>query len=127
MVLQARKADVPAGDVEWKVRMRVCAWYSWLSGTPPAVTACNFEAVFGPDAIKAPAIRSLFRQFRDGHKEMCDLKRSGRPAVSTSANKIQEVKTVVTDQPRSTIASLARRTGLKYSSANAAASWCLTS
>ncbi len=45
---------------------------------------------------------------------MCDLKRSGRPPVAATEDKVQEVKEAVNAQPRSTIAKLALRTGLRY-------------
>ncbi len=112
--MTARKTDVPAGDVPWKVRLRVCAWYSQLLGKSAAATVRDFAAVFGLDANKAAAIRSLFRQFKDGRTEMCDLKRSGRPPVATAPDKIQEVKDAVTTQPRMTISKLALCTGLRY-------------
>ncbi len=112
--MSARKTDVPQGDVPWKVRMRVCVWYSQLLGTTAANMAHDFQHIFGPDAIKAAAIRSLFRQFQDGRQEMRDLKRSGRPSIKTAPTKVQEVKYAVTTQPRMTISRLALCTGLNY-------------
>ncbi len=94
--------------------MRVCVWYSQLLGTTAADTTRNFQRIFGQDAIKGAAIRSLYRQFRDGRQEMCDLKRTGRPSVKTGPAKVQEVKDAVTTQPRTTISRLALRTGLNY-------------
>ncbi len=115
MVLQAQKFKVPAGNVAWKVRMRACVWYSRLLGKPPAETARDLSSVFGNDAIKAAAVHSLYRQFRDGRQELLDLKRSGRPPVETAPAKIDQVKDLVTQQPRTTIAKLAHRAGLKSS------------
>ncbi len=115
MVLQAWKFEVPDGDVPWKVRMRVCVWFSCLLGRTPADTVRDLQSVFGEDSIKPAAVRSLMRQFRDGRQEMCDLKRSGRPPVQSAPDKVDQVKQLVTQTPRTTIARLANRAGLKSS------------
>ncbi len=112
--MPARKADVLTGDVSWKVRLRICAWYSQLLGQSAAATVRDFVTAFGPDAIKAAAIRSLFKQFKNGRTEMLDLRRSGRPPIASAADKVQEVKDAVTTQPKTTISKLALRTGLRY-------------
>ncbi len=112
---QAFNEQIPAGDVCLKVRQRVCAWYSRLLGKTAADTARELRTVFGDKAIKNAAVRSLFRQFRDGRTEMNDLKRSGRPKVRTD-DKVQQVKDIVKEKPNSTIHQIALRCGVSYSS-----------
>ncbi len=113
---QGFKARVPAGDIPWKVRLRVCTWYSQLLGKTAAETARDFLRIFGGDAIKEPAVKSLFRQFRQGRNEMCDLPRSGRPKVRTAA-KVAEVKQIVKEKPKSGIFQVACKAGISCSSA----------
>ncbi len=108
------KDSVPEGDVPWRVRLRICVWYSQLLGKTAAETSRDFERVFAQDSIKAVTVRSLFKQFRDGRTEMCDLKRSGCPKTRTQA-KVQAVKDLVKQKANTGIHELARKAGLTYS------------
>ncbi len=55
-VMAACKTDVPAGDIAWKICLRICVWYSQLLGHSAAQTTRDFQTVFGQDAIKPAAI-----------------------------------------------------------------------
>ncbi len=108
------KDSVPQGDVPWRVRLRICVWYSQLLGKTAAEIGRDFQRVFAQDSIKPVTVRSLFKQFRDGRTEMCDLKRSGRPKKRTAA-KVAEVKKLVKEKANSGIFELSRKCGLTYS------------
>ncbi|CAF3870852.1 unnamed protein product, partial [Rotaria sp. Silwood1] len=86
-------------------------------------TALNIEArtihdelhtVFGDEA---PSYRTVARRaqwFREGSEEIEDEERSGRPVTETTLDNIEEIRSIVNDDPHVIIAELQEHTGLSY-------------
>ncbi|CAF3359330.1 unnamed protein product, partial [Rotaria sp. Silwood2] len=66
---------------------------------------------------EAPSYRTVARWaqwFREGREEIEDEERSGRPVTETTLDNIEEIRSVVNDDPYVTIAELQKHTGLNY-------------
>ncbi|CAF4267146.1 unnamed protein product, partial [Rotaria sordida] len=52
--------------------------------------------------------------FREGREEIEDEERSGRPVTETTLDNIEEIRSIINDDPHVTIAELQEHTGLSY-------------
>ncbi|CAF1536206.1 unnamed protein product [Rotaria sp. Silwood1] len=86
-------------------------------------TALNIEARTIHDELhtvfddEAPSYRTVARWtqwFREGREEIEDEERSGRPVTETTLDNIEEIRSIVNDDPHVTIAELQEHTGLSY-------------
>lgn len=86
-------------------------------------TALNIEArtihdelhtVFGDEAPSYRTVARWTQWFREGREEIEDEERSGRPVTETTLDNIEEIRSIVNDDPHVTIAELQKHTGLSY-------------
>ncbi|CAF5130532.1 unnamed protein product, partial [Rotaria sp. Silwood1] len=70
--------------------------------------------VFGDDAPSYRTIASWAQWFREGHEEIEDEERSGRPVTESTLENIEEIRSIVSDDPHVTIAELQEHTDLSY-------------
>ncbi|CAF4012003.1 unnamed protein product [Rotaria sp. Silwood1] len=84
-------------------------------------TALNIEArtihdelhtVFGDEAPSYRTVTRWAQWFREGREEIEDEERSGRPVTKTTLDNIEEIRSIVNDDPYVTIAELQEHTGL---------------
>ncbi|CAF4820702.1 unnamed protein product, partial [Rotaria sp. Silwood1] len=104
-------------------------WYQENSKNSPPCdilfvrTALNIEArtihdelhtVFGDEAPSYRTVARWAQWFREGREEVEDEQRSGRPVTETTLDNIEEIRSIVNDDPHVTIAELQEHTGLSY-------------
>ncbi|CAF5131931.1 unnamed protein product, partial [Rotaria sp. Silwood1] len=86
-------------------------------------TALNIEAttihdelhtVFGDEAPSYRTVARWAQWVREGREEIEDEERSGRPVTETTLDNIEEIRSIVNDDPHVTIAELQEHTGLSY-------------
>ncbi|CAF1023690.1 unnamed protein product [Rotaria sordida] len=87
-------------------------------------TALNVEAttihdelrtVFGDEAPSYRTIARWAQWFREGREEIEDEERSRRPVTESTPENIEEIRSIVSDDPHVTIAELQEYTDLSYS------------
>ncbi len=88
-------------------------------GKTPKVCWNELQTVFGEETMSIESVRHWHRRFRtgDGHTPVTDMLRSGRPRTQTTPEKIQEVSTVIQENGRKTISTVASEVGVSWSSA----------
>ncbi|CAF4630581.1 unnamed protein product [Rotaria sp. Silwood2] len=86
-------------------------------------TAVNIEArtiheelhmVFGDEAPSYRTVARWTQWFREGREEIEDEELSGRPVTETTLDNIEEILSIVNDDPHVTIAELQEHTRLSY-------------
>ncbi|CAF1429458.1 unnamed protein product [Rotaria sp. Silwood1] len=91
-------------------------------------TALNIEArtihdelstVFGDEAPSYRTVARWAQWFRPGREEIEDEERSRRPVTESTLENIEEIRSIVSDDPHVTIAELQEHTGLSYGTLHA--------
>ncbi|CAF4048827.1 unnamed protein product [Rotaria sordida] len=80
-----------------------------------AITICDeLRTVFGDEAPSYRTIARWAQWFREGRKEIEDEERSGRPVTESTPENIEELRSIISDDPHATIAELQEYTDLSY-------------
>ncbi|CAF3998183.1 unnamed protein product [Rotaria magnacalcarata] len=77
-----------------------------------------YEELYSVFADEGPPLRTVERWakwFREGHEEVDDEARPGRPVTETTTENIEQIRHLIDDDPYSTIEELQEQTGLGYS------------
>ncbi|CAF5182217.1 unnamed protein product, partial [Rotaria sp. Silwood1] len=72
----------------------------------------ELRTVFGDEAPSYRTIARWAQWFREGHEEIEDEERSGRPVTESTLENIEEIRSIVSDDPHVTIAELQEHTDL---------------
>ncbi|CAF1566739.1 unnamed protein product, partial [Adineta steineri] len=71
-------------------------------------------SVYGDQAPSLTTVKRWSKLFREGREEIEDEELSGRPVTETTLDNIEEIRSIVNDDPHVTIAELQEHTGLSY-------------
>jgi hypothetical protein len=100
------------------VEQRYCIKFSQNLVDSKVETIRKIQHAFGDDAMGATQIKELFNRFEDGRTLADSDQRSGRPSTSRHANVIENVRSLILEDHRSTIREIADEVGISTGSAH---------
>jgi histone-lysine N-methyltransferase SETMAR len=75
---------------------RAVIHFLWLKGTPNAVIYSELKDVYGREVMTLRSVENWTKRFREGRKELSDLRRSGRPR---DARHITAIMALIESEP----------------------------
>lgn len=80
----------------------------------PTIIHDELRNVFGDQAPSFSTVARWSQWFRDGREEIEDEPRPGRPVTETTSENIEQVRTIINDDPYITVAELQAQTDLSH-------------
>ena len=80
----------------------------------PIVIHNELSVVFGDEAPPLRTVQRWSKWFRDGREDVEDEERPGRPITETTSENIEQVRSLINDNPHITIQEMEAQTGLSH-------------
>lgn len=82
-----------------KLEQQYCIKFCQKLGDTQAETICKIQQAFRDDAMSTSRIKEWYNRFKDGRTSVDSEPRSGRPSTSRNDNVVEQVRTLVLQDP----------------------------